>query len=606
MEDIVHSKFLRFISFLFSDLPVENQWFNILYFNRNEELRNISTVLELSRDSGNNVMLVGRRGAGKTSLIKKFINARMAKDLNYVEHYLDLREIPLGGGSRTEIDDVVVTLNRILKSYLEEMGVVTSSQGNKHDLYSELCFALKHVDSEAKEKFKPLLLIIDDVDYTSVAFQEDLLRKLRPLFCFNSMVVLYAVRPEAERTARGHGDNETLGTIFRRISWIYLHTLDAGGVINERLGILSRRGGVKRFYDFLLTKVKHDFQFDEVKSHADNWEYPLTRNQEVFLTCISNGNILNIVTMAKKIINYIYENKDTLEKHKERGYIVGLSAILEIFDIKNVNESSKAIVDIMKPRSKKGNSLYRNIMESILASGRIAEGFYSDMAQLGHNKTAVNEALVDLRDDYEMIEPDYYSRSVYSRDNDHEIIKYVLSPRGRYYLMYLSNRKEYINKFGISKNSVKGYLYKDRLIEYLVEFIRCIYEISSFEDDSIKISQKKSYQFFLTVFPEIFDKADPRTPETPSLALGLDFKGFRVLWTSIEGLGEGEKTSTKLFSKEKSQRRSKCFLLYKSRVRKLMVGAYGGLKFDLGSEPVGRYVKFLSGERVKIKPKYRK
>ncbi|TAK60303.1 MAG: hypothetical protein EPO24_06800 [Bacteroidetes bacterium] len=575
----------KVLDFVLGDLPNDTELFPKLYYDREKEIHTLSGYLQTCYPTGNNILIVGRRGVGKTTIIEKLKKENSIKRFGYSIKTLDMRRIPIFPNINDTILNVLRELNKILRDFLRGMNIVLEAFSEEMSEYSVLCEHMGNINFSKIKKKQKLLLIIDDIDYTPNEFQANFLLLLRPLFCSEMVVILYSARPEAERTARGHYDT-TLNTVFRHVSWLYIHSLPSSGLINSRMKYLIERPLYIDLVNHLKTTDGHSEEEDNITSDLIS-AYPFTTNQETFFDSISNGNAKYILDMAKHLYQYFEKNENNL-KNEGNGYVVGMDKILEIFDIRNVKESPHAIVDVATKRSRRRYSLTYSSLEYVFADGRIPGSYYDFMKKRGFmEKRLVDDALNRCHIEYDFIEQEILGIST-------DILKYQLTPKGRYYLLYLSRKREYLAKYGSIKRSLSLFEINDKLYDYLFEFIRNLYNSMPSEQSSVTLDKGKVFNFFLKMFPEVHSKADVVTPETPSLILMLDILGFDELLTTLgEAIDMGREGVAPLFSKKKVNKKN-YYIFYRTRMEKLLLKKYGSAFIAKDMFPSERYLKFLN------------
>jgi hypothetical protein len=594
----------KIIEYILGDLPISNgTWFKNLFYDRENEANSLIEYLETCRKTGNNILLVGRRGVGKSTLRRKVEENNYCEKLGFKKYVLDLQEIDYDPDDIKEnLLSVLKRLNKALRAYLSSFNVNLQGYPKVRDEYSEICEKLKDVETDEENKeAQKLLLVIDDIDYTETDFQKRLLGLLRPLFCSKMVIIFYAVRPEAERTARGHYDT-TLNNVFRQISWLYIHPLRSSGLLPARMKYITNSSLLSEIVSIFSPKNdESDDEFNNHKSETKPELYPFTRNQEIFIDCISNGSSKYILESAKHIYSYIKLNKDRLQKNGDGKYVVGLDKMLDVFDISKVKESEISIIDIASAteKSSKGYSLLYSVLEYVFSNGKYPGDFHAFMKKRGFSHESANSALSRCLLEYDLIEKDFFDIHAAVGHDVPKISKYQLTPKGRYYILYLTRQPEYLRKFGIIKRSIHTYQVNDRLYQYLFEFLRRFYNSGKeyFMDGVMKVNKQRLFKLFLQLNPDVHNNIDETTPETPALSLKLDIYGFSELLTSMnESLNSSSKDTEALFSMAKVKKKEQHFTFYESRVKKLIQQKYGEEKLDEDFYPILRYREFFEYE----------
>jgi len=598
----MNSLLYKIIDFILGDIPISNSvWFRNLYYDRENETNTLIEYLQTCRGTGNNILLVGRRGSGKSTIRRKLEINNTCRELGYKKYMLDLQEIEYDPEDIKEnLLSVLKRLNKALRGYLSDFDVKLQGYSKVRDEYSEICQKLKDAEKNSRnKKHDRLLLVIDDIDYTETEFQKRLLGLLRPLFCSKMVVIFYSVRPEAERTARGHYDT-TLNTVFRQINWLYIHPLRSSGLLPARMKYILDQSLLSQILSvFKPGKEDQIGQFNEDADSIIGEIYPFTRNQETFIDSISNGNSKYMLESAKQLYAYIKKNKGLLPKNGNGKYVVGLDKILEIFDIRNVSESEISIIDVALDRSSRNYSLLYSVLEYVFSNGKFPGDYHSFMKKRGFGHESANSALSRCLLEYDLIEKDFFDIHAAVGHDVPLITKYQLTPKGRYYILYLTRQPEYLNRFGQIRRSINTYAVNDRLYQYIFEFLRELYNSgkSYFQDGVMKVNKTRFFTFFLQMYPDVQNELNEITPETPALSLNLDIHGFGELLASLHETLDSEQSDLKgLFSRAKIKKKEQYFTLYETRIKKLIYEKYRDETLDDELYPSLRYNEFFINE----------
>ena len=594
--------FQEALRFVFGDLHHENRtWFRKFYFNRKKEEELLLRALRRAKLMNVNVGLVGRRGVGKTSFLRHMEESEEVAAEGFVVRYLDLKDVPAvsgnhpGGVTGVQIDDVLLALNIYLHEYYEAIGRAVEKIDDKHSDYFVLCRRLPSIEDINKDKeCKRLLLIIDDIDYTEPSFQIEFLNSLRPLLGHPACTVVYAVRPEAERTAKSWIDAR-FGTVFRHTEWVYLYPLNAGSLIESRLRFLikpSLARKVESHIGRIVGRAKGKAGGDD--SIAESNDFRLTDGQIAFLESVSNGSATTVLGMTELLLKYIKAHREELEHEPGYGYRLGWASLLEIHDIRKVGDAQHSIVNIHVRRSKKQRPLLRTVLEFVYSGGNDEAGFYRWVEHYGFSREEADQALNECRYQYELIEP-YYLLAKNDPIGRYGA-PYVLTPRGRYYLLYLSLQPEYQAKYGVVPGPINAVHTGDRMTEYIVTFLRDIYVLVAFENDFIKLPKQELFRLFVDMNPDVIEERRADMPEVLDLTPSLDVDGFGTLLAGLE-----------LFTLDKLKRRSNHYKLYKDRLKKLIQSRYGKLTTMASIVQYRKeYIDFLEEHKVPIRPEAKK
>jgi len=162
---------LEALDFAFGDLPKDRPRAEVFHYDRQREYQRLVDFLTIGLQTGENILLVGRRGTGKTTLLRRLQEDRKAETLDYFVKNLDLREIPMAASLEESLRGVVLWLNRRLRDYLGELGITLPAEQDCMCDYNVLCDAVKRAGKHDKPgASKRLLLVIDDIDLCRTRF----------------------------------------------------------------------------------------------------------------------------------------------------------------------------------------------------------------------------------------------------------------------------------------------------------------------------------------------------------------------------------------------------------------------------------------------------
>ena len=476
------------------DLP-NQEFYNLLFYNRHEELRDLLTQMEHMTETGKDILLIGDAGSGKTSFIKKVLqDPTIVKKQKGVAVFVDLRKdvhAPSGGSiasivERKLVDSLVDYFGQINQS----VTIGSYSSADEVSMAYYTCYThLNRIDTRSAH-YKPLYVFVDDIDYTEREEMPALLSLLSPLILSRNSVVILAARPPVERAITRYSDTRIRRLFGRNDKIITLKHLDVGEVLTGRLScILASRedaqaesqGGIFAFFAAQWRRMQPTFsQLFNASTleleHLPHLEYPFTRRQLALIQNLSNGNVRIVFDMARSYLNYMAENRRELRSLQHlnedtMGMYVGRDAVFKIFyeeyekyapnqgrdwsaRLVDLNQKlSHAFISKAEQRRRKipknqiGNSLCVVILESLQHYAVVDDSFMELMSSYGFSKVDVEEGLRLLEEDYQMIE----QRCIRDIDGHAGRIErppeFVLREKGEYYVNYMIHWPQYQKLF---------------------------------------------------------------------------------------------------------------------------------------------------------------
>lgn len=399
--EILNSERLNeFIQFAFDDLsdiardnPV---LFEELYYNRISDCDKFQSLIENSYTNTSNVLVLGNAGVGKTSLMHK-LQITCNKEKNYTI-LMDYRNVV-----PKKINGFINEFLSKLEEYFDEINMPINTISTNGDIDSNFQAAYAHLDSIPKDNIsKHLILFLDDFDYAENEWF-DLLAYFLPFSNSDKVSLVLSIRPQL-LTAINEYDDRFRHSYIRKAKKIELSPVSAANVISTRLApIFQEIKNTNRLYGVIKDLFKRDSSLCQLAKRygksvegLPRFEYPFTIKHNAFMQEITSGDLREIFSIAYESLKFVTENYDNLANQTEEGQtkkVIGRQGVIDIF---TAEESDYKIINLHAFKSKKGNSLFYNILEGIKLHGIADDRFYVALNRLGHKNSKVDEAIDEL------------------------------------------------------------------------------------------------------------------------------------------------------------------------------------------------------------------
>ena len=464
-----------FFSAAFKDLidlvGEDSDTFIELFYNRKEEFTDFNTIASNLYATGDNILVVGDAGTGKSNFIYRlFYETKMLERCRLYPMIIDFRKIAT---SDKLIGMKLMFVEEMLK-YFVNVGFVLNPIGgtisienidnNLHLIQSKL----KQLVTENKKTKHPLIFV-DDLDYAEKDDLFDVLSFLMPFARTPNISLLICVRPPLYNVLLNN--DSTFAILFAHTpKHIELRSMDLHSIIAMRLApilILNKveehtnifenvwwrikrlQNGTTRKYRAILKKVG-------VKNLDDltQIEYPFTDGYINFIKKVSLGDLREIFSITIKSLVFILNNYHKLEKineHGEKRIVISEKHIIDLF---SEEQSAYRLFNLHDIKNLKENSLYFNILEAIyICQDNLNPEFMSKLKLFGHtNEKQINDALLEMSfKRHRLLLPHNFE---YSKDILGKAVRYTITTKGVYYIQVISEWEDYIKKYGKSKESI--------------------------------------------------------------------------------------------------------------------------------------------------------
>ncbi len=533
--------------------------YDLLFCNRDEDLRTLQTLMETMSETGRNILIVGDAGSGKTSFIRRVLRVFSLEKTRYHAAFVDLRKnvhAPPGGSvaqfaTRKLVDELQEYFQTINQP--APVGSLTTSDQVNQAYY--LCYThLNRLDRKLIAA-NPLYLFIDDIDYTEKKNMPELLSVLSPLIESSNAVVILAARPPVERAIYHYEDTRIRMMFARADQIVYLHHLDVDFILTARLSsILKADEPSANTHPNLLSFFRATFRPDPLREflkqqliNAEEFlplEYPFTRRQLSLIQNLSNGNVRTMFSMARRYLLYMCAHRSELENSQhlnlgKTGIYTGRDSVFEMFYADDSEaatrerlDASARIVDLNQrrshglisrveqrrrgiPKQQVGNSLCVVLLETLQRHAVVDDSFFELMDSYGFSKADVCDGLRLLNEEYEMIE----ERCI--RDIGAQVSKgerpseYLLKKKGHYYVNYLIHWKQYRSRFGESNHHRTLNLNQIRDIRtQVMDLVLHIWQVVGRDAREFKIAKRNFYELFILIHGAPYTRLLPDNTET--------------------------------------------------------------------------------------------
>jgi predicted AAA+ superfamily ATPase/bifunctional DNA-binding transcriptional regulator/antitoxin component of YhaV-PrlF toxin-antitoxin module len=469
-EESTLSLYSDFISVSFKDLVSftnhDKEIFLDLYYNRDTEFNRMKSILKNIRNRGDNILIYGVAGSGKSSFMYKvFYEIEYLKDYNLYPIIVDFNK-------DSDINSLLKKFIKDMTMYFEAMECpINNLKDNTNDNIDQNLHLLKYFLSNCNrdELKKHLIILLDDFDFVEQNHLFRLLDDFKGIGVHPNATIVLSARPNLFAAINEY-DNRLSKHYTRDVHQINLARLDLKKLISKRLAVILFENEKTNYWHSLVNKLlQKESPYLKLlnKMGINNFEalkkieLPFTGLYLNFITCITNHNIREMFDIVHDSIIYILEHGDVLEiiEEREDGEVVkkkeiSKEATLKLFYDERPSAKFK-IINIHKDKSKQGNSLFFNVLEGIKTFRELNPMFYSLMKKLGHSKEHVDWAInVKLKSPgYAMIAPSKIIPA-HVTDRVDRYAEYVITDKGEYYLSIISYWEEYIQRCGSFGESI--------------------------------------------------------------------------------------------------------------------------------------------------------
>ena len=334
----------------------------MFFVQRKAEADELASRLLDAEDSGGNVLVVGEPGTGKTMFLSRFLRdfAKGEHPGKVVQH-IDLRKGSSGGSQESLLRGLRRRLVQVCTDFfngcLDHPTADLPALVDDPDYLSSYNYFADRLERKSAQYRGNALcyLFIDDVDYIADDVFCTFLDQLRPFLLSPLFTVIVACRTPAYNTIHSHHDY-TISTAFEDVTAIRMRPLPVRSVLEARVELLRRGPDLKTlikdpFVNMLKGMVKairgilQDGPGSEIPAPA----YPFTEKQHHLMQMISNGNIRQILKMARRYLTYMATHRDVLQLDRT-GFRIGRQAVLELFSEDSKDETIR-IVNLNKPKT---------------------------------------------------------------------------------------------------------------------------------------------------------------------------------------------------------------------------------------------------------------
>ncbi len=456
-------EYSEFIKISFQDLVSlsrnEKDVFLDLYYNRDTETNEMKSILKNVRNRGNNILIMGDAGSGKSSFMYKvFYEIELLTDYQLYPIIVDYQEsVDIDHLFKTFIDNMITYFN-----VMERPCNQTKDNTNENITHNIHLLKTHLATQKTTDLVKHLVILLDDFDYVEQHHLFDLLELFMGFGVHPNATLVLAVRPPLF-TAINEYDNRFAKNFTRDVHKIELSRLDVKRLISKRLAIIlienQKKHGLTKWWERISGKESPYLKLLK-KMGIENIEdlnkisIPFTDLYLNFIRCITDSNIREIFEIVHDSLIYVLSNYNKLDtvielddlEHVEKKEIPMEAAMKLFYD--NENATFK-IININKYRARKtNNSLFYNTMEGVKLYGELHETFYEAMTRLGHSKKDVDWAITKLKSpEYKLISASKIIPSSVKTKVD-KYPEYKISKKGDYYLTNLCYWKEFISRCG--------------------------------------------------------------------------------------------------------------------------------------------------------------
>lgn len=454
------NKFMKIAFDDLVDIAVDNQkLFEELYYNRKNQCDEFYTQMADSQITGQNILIVGNAGIGKTSFMHKIkFNCNRNKFYTIMIDYRTI--IPRNANG------VVEYFIGKIQDYFLDIGKPIHTIKNGNSLDQNFQAVHTHLEKlDGFERKKHLILFLDDFDYAEDEWYK-LLKYFLPFSNSSKVSLVLSVRKPL-LNAIDEYDDRFRNSYIRKAYQINLHPISIENVISMRLApLLVKEKAPEKLYGLVqnlftrkseLCKLAH--KYGTIVEGLPRFEYPLSIKYNSFIQEITSGDLRESFDIAYESLAYIINNYSVLKTFKDKGSIrkiIGREGVMRI--LYDNEHSSYKIINLHKVRSKKGNSLFFNVLEAIKLHGVADDRFYGALSMLGHNKRKVDLAIQELSSKKHK----FFHHKKFIPKHSKNLIVYDLefefNKKLEMYLAMAKTWNEYISRCGNFGESVEKYI----------------------------------------------------------------------------------------------------------------------------------------------------
>jgi hypothetical protein len=392
----------KFIQFAFDDLVEvaadNHRLFEELYYNRKSQCDEFYALMENCHKNAPNVLIIGGAGVGKTSFMYKL---KIACDPARIHPIMiDYRKVV-----PKTTDGLMASLIKQLEVYFDAIERPIHTLNKSSSIDQQVQQAYDHLDSIPKTEVKKhLVLFLDDFDYAEDDWY-DLLKYFLPFSNNEKTSLVLSVRPPL-LNAIDEYDERFRNSYIKKARQMELAPISVENVISTRLApVLLEKEATNKLYGIISALFKRESAFcalarryGTVVDNLPRFEYPLSKKHNTFMQRITSGDLRETFDIAYESLKYIIKNEHQLETKIEDGLqkkIIGREGVMKL--LYDNTDSAYRIINLHNFRAPQTrNSLFYNVLQGIAMHGVADDTFYARLAEMGHKKNRVNQALAEL------------------------------------------------------------------------------------------------------------------------------------------------------------------------------------------------------------------
>lgn len=458
-----------YLGFSFEDLFLlskhDRRVFQELYYNRTTEIANFKEIAKYIHATSVNLLVLGKAGVGKSNFIYRlFFDQKLLEEYKIYPIMVDYREV-----NPTSKEGCFMTFIEDVEKYFDKIHhPINGLQNNiEQNIPTNINIIQRHLKSlEQVNVDLHLVVFLDDLDYIEEVNLFELLEVFSPFAQSPKVSLITSARP-ALYSSINNNDFKYSHLFTRNVKKIELNGLNINNLISKRLAPILVHNQKHPFTSYIKTLLNRECAFQKVLKKfgiknldsLQKFNYPLTVDFVNFMQQITSGNLREIFDIAFDALLFILENYNKLETIVEVEEGVELKKkVLSHSDIMTLyydNENSRfKIINIHLQKSKSKNSLLYNVLEAVKIFEVIDVRFYSILEKLGHKKQNVNWALshLELKINRLIIPKNLFQHRLKKTIAFYP--HYIITEKGDFYLTEVTKWSEYIERCGVSENSL--------------------------------------------------------------------------------------------------------------------------------------------------------
>ncbi len=466
----------QFFTFSFQALrklsQEDKELFNDLFYNRTPEYHRIISMLKNIRNRGDNILIIGDAGVGKSSFMYRILyDSKLIDEFNLFPLIVDYGD---------SMNQNICLMNFItdMEGYFKaiEMPINSLLDNIENNIDINIHSLQKHLSQISRDNLqKHLIIFLDDFDY----LEENLFSFLKNFFPFassNKISVILSVRPPLYSAIECY-DSRFKIYFTSDVQRIELQPMTTQKLLKKRLAVVLHPESQNVYQTIVSKFLNHDSIYKKLLinygitniEQLEKIYLPFTHLYLNFMNSITNGNIREIFDITHDSLVYIflhYENIETVEeeddgivtprKKLDNKHVMMLFTENQVLKQKDKYKGTYRLFNLNEFKSKNKNSLIYNVLEAIKIFEYLNADFYENLESMGHSRDSINRIVkIIANKKNRLIVP---TKILPEEDRESSLLyeHYKTTMKGDYYLTNIAFWDEYKEVFGEFGNSLRN------------------------------------------------------------------------------------------------------------------------------------------------------